>query len=263
MLLLAGGLSRMPAQAADAISESVITASLAGRSISALVTHLHEHDAFQRAILLLPGAPGIMKIRSVDSYSLKGNFLIRSRTFWLDRETVVFSVDAPSDEWSGFTGQFRASARYAEDIRGLLESIRRQYGPLALAIVGTSEGSVSAYYVARAAPEPDTKVIFTASLFLTSRNSPGLATLDFDNYKIPMLWVHHVDDPCPYTPFHESIRHAEKTRSPLIAVKSGNPGHGGACQAFTEHGFIGVEEETVRAMKMWLVQGVASDVVVP
>lgn len=263
LLLVLGWLFRMPAHAADEVSESVITASLAGRSISALVTHFHEHDAFRRAILLMPGSPGIMKIQSANSFSLKGNFLLRSRKFWLDRETIVFSVDAPSDEWAGFTGQFRAGARYAEDIRGLVDAIRQQYGPLSLAVVGTSEGSVSAYYAARAVPGPDTKAIFTASLFLTSRNSQGLATLDFATYNIPMLWVHHVDDPCRWTPFSEAKRLAEKTRSPLIAVKSGNPGRGDACQAFTQHGFIGVEEETVRAMKNWLVQGVVSDVVVP
>jgi hypothetical protein len=260
---LLAALAGLPARAADDVSESVITASLPGRSISALVTHWREHDAFRRAILLMPGYPGIMKLRSVDDYGLKGNFLLRSRQYWLDRETVVFSVDAPSDEWNGFSGVFRASERYAEDIRELVGVIRQQYGLMPLAVVGTSEGSVSAYYAARAVPRPDTKVIFTNSVFLSSSNVQGLSELDFDRYGLPMLWVHHVDDPCRLTPYAEAQRLAQKTGAPLITVKSGNAGRGPACQPYTQHGFIGVEEATVRAMKAWIEHGVANDVVQP
>lgn len=260
---LLAALAGLPVRAADDVSESVITASLPGRSISALVTHWREHDAFRRAILLMPGYPGIMKLRSVDDYALKGNFLLRSRQYWLDRETVVFSVDAPSDQWNGFSGTFRASERYAEDIRELVGVIRQQYGLMPLAVVGTSEGSVSAYYAARAVPRPDTKVIFTNSAFLSSSNVQGLSELDFDRYGLPMLWVHHVDDPCRLTPYAEAQRLAQKTGAPLITVKSGNAGRGPACQPYTQHGFIGVEEATVGAMKAWIEHGVANDVFQP
>lgn len=261
--LLLVALVGVPARAAGEVSESVITASLPGRSISALVTHWREHDEFRRAVLLMPGYPGIMKLRSVDDYALKGNFLLRSRQSWLDRETVVFAVDAPSDQWTGFSGAFRASERYAEDIRELVGVIRQRYGLMPLAVVGTSEGSVSAYFAARAVPRPDTKVIFTNSVFLSSSNVPGLSELDFERYGLPMLWVHHADDPCRLTPYAEAQRLAQKTGTPLITVKSGNAGRGPACQPFTQHGFIGVEAQTVQAMKTWLLQGVASDVVVP
>lgn len=251
------------ARADDAVSESVITAKFPDRSISALVTRLAEHGPFKRAIVLMPGHPGIMKIQSPESFGLKGNFLIRSRRFWLDRETVVFSVDAPTDEWGGFTGRFRASDRYAEDLRGLVQEIEKNFGKLPLVIVGTSEGSVSAYYAARALGPENVKVIFTSSLFNDSSNSPGLASLDLGELKTPMLWVHHADDPCRFTPFWQAKQHAEKTRSPLITVKSSNAGRGNPCQAFSQHGYVGVEEETVRAMKNWVVSGVAADVVVP
>ena len=246
--------------AADAVSESVITAALKGRSISALVSHWREHDAFARAVLLLPGSPGIMKIQAADAFGMTGNFLIRSRHAWLDRETLVVSVDAPSDEWSNFSGQFRATERYAQDIQGLIHTLRQQYGPLPLTLVGTSEGSVSAYYAAKAIGEPQTKVIFSASLFQGIRNSHGLNTLNFDDFKFPTLWVHHADDPCRVTPYSQAQQHAGKTRSPLITVRSSSAGRGEACKAFTQHGFVGMEAETVRAMKLWVVQGVVSDV---
>jgi len=245
------------------VSESVIAATFADRSIAALVTHLEQHQNFRRAIILMPGHPGIMKIRSAESFELKGNFLIRSRKMWLDAETVVFSVDAPSDEWQGFTGYFRSGARYAEDIRGLALEIGKRYGPLPLVIVGTSEGSISAYHAARALDPANVKVIFTSSLFNSSRNSPGLAGLDFDDFKVPMLWVHHDADPCAWTPYWQAKRHAEKTRSALVTVKSEQQGHGDPCKAFSPHGFVRVEAATVEAMKNWVLTGEARDVDVP
>lgn len=237
-----------------------MVAQLPGRSISALVTHLAEHDPFKRAIVLLPGHPGIMKIESAESYRLKGNFLIRSRRFWLDRETLVLSVDAPSDEWNDFSGRFRAGPRYAEDIRALAGEIEKAYGKLPLVLVGTSEGSVSAYHAARALGPDKLKVIFSSSLFENASNSPGLASLDFDGFEAPMLWVHHADDPCRWTPYWQARRHAEKTRSPLLTVRSTDAGRGNPCEAFSQHGFVGAEQETVRAMKRWVVDGAVEDV---
>ena len=160
-----------------------MVAQLPGRSISALVTHLAEHDPFKRAIVLLPGHPGIMKIESAESYRLKGNFLIRSRRFWLDRETLVLSVDAPSDEWNDFSGRFRAGPRYAEDIRALAGEIEKAYGKLPLVLVGTSEGSVSAYHAARALGPDKLKVIFSSSLFENASNAGSMHEV---------WWVIHV-----------------------------------------------------------------------
>ena len=250
-------------QADDLVKESVITANLPERSISALVTELAVHDALKRAIVLMPGSPGIMKIQSPETFSLKGNFLIRTRKYWLDRETIVFSMDAPTDEWRGFNGRFRSGTRYAEDVRGLFQEIEKTYGKLPLVIVGTSEGSVSAYFVAKALNAENIKVIFTSSLFNSSNNSFGLASLDFDDFKAPMLWVHHADDGCRFTPFWQAKRHAEKTGAPLITVNASNIGRGDPCEAFSQHGYVGAEEQTVRAMKNWVVNGIAADVVVP
>jgi hypothetical protein len=284
-LALAGlGWLGLPVWADEALSESVITATLPGRTIAALVTHRSEHDAFRRAVLLLPGHPGIMKIESAQAFAMKGNFLIRSRRHWLDRETLVFSVDAPSDEWAAFSVQFRSTQRYAQDIRALIDVIRAQYGALPLTFVGTSEGSISAYYAAKAeaarTPAPaDTKiesktdlktdlravskVIFSSSLFLPSRNARGMVTLDFDNFPAPMLWVHHASDPCRFTPYREAQRLAEQTKSPLITVQSSNPGRGEPCEAQSPHGFIGAEVPTVQAMKAWMVSGAVQDVLLP
>lgn len=242
------------------IEESVLTVRFPDRSLAALVSRQTGHGPLKRAVLLFPGHPGIMRIESADAFRLKGNFLVRSRRHWLDHETVTLAVDAPSDEWYRFFGNFRASERYAEDIRGLARQIEKSFGRLEWVVVGTSEGSVSAYFAARALAPERVKVIFSSSLFEASRTSPGLASLDFADFKVPMLWVHHASDPCRWTPYWQARRHAEKTGAPLITVDTSHPGRGEPCEAFSPHGFAGVEAQTVRAMKRWVVDGVAEDV---
>src|SRR2546428_10037102 len=82
--------------------ESVVTAKLERYSIAALVTHLESAKAFKHAIALFPGHPGIIKLQEDNGqpqYEMRGNFLVRSRRHWLDEETLVAVIDAPSDEW--------------------------------------------------------------------------------------------------------------------------------------------------------------------
>jgi hypothetical protein len=71
-----------------------------------------------------------------------------------------------------------------------------------------------------------------------------------------LLWVHHEDDPCTYTSYRDAREFSQRTRKPLLTVRGGGPGRGAACEAFTAHGFVGVERETVIAMRSWVKTGV-------
>ena len=228
----------------------VVTVALQGYSIAGLVTHLQY--------------PGIMKLSEANGqpqFELRGNFLVRSRRHWLDEETLGVVVDAPSDQWASFDQTFRARTRYGADVRALLEELGRRYAVSDWTFVGTSEGSVSAFHAARMNPGLARRVILTSSVFIATRNGPGLSGADWKQLSAPLLWVHHEDDPCQYTSYHDARRFAQRTASPLVMVRGGDPGHGGACQAFTAHGFVGVERETVLAMRSWVKDGkVPSDV---
>jgi hypothetical protein len=43
---------------------------------------------------------------------------------WLDEETLVVVVDAPSDEWRWFDHQFRETPRYGADVEALPQGDR-------------------------------------------------------------------------------------------------------------------------------------------
>ena len=47
----------------------------------------------------------------------------------------------------------------------------------------------------------------------------------------------------------------ERAAAPPVPGGGGGPGGGGACQAFTAHGFVGIEGETVAAMRSWVKTG--------
>lgn len=254
-----GAIALGAAAAAIAQTEGVLTAQRGGYTISALAMHRDGSGAFKHGIALFPGHPGIMKIRVAGDgepkYEQKGNFLIRTRRFWADDETLVLSVDAPSDQWTSFPQYFRATRRYGEDIAALLGAAAQKFGVQEWTFVGTSEGSISAYHAARMNPTLARRLILTSSLFEASRNGPGLGVPDAGELPAFTLWVHHVDDSCRYTPYAIAQRAAQRTGKPLISVRGGGPGKGEACQAFRAHGYVGVERPTVEAMRQWVKTG--------
>lgn len=263
--LLSLVLAFIPSIAAAQV-ETVVTAKLERYSIAALVVHAEGAKAFRHGIALFPGHPGILKLEELDGkpqHEQRGNFLVRSRRHWLDGETLVAVMDAPSDEWVAFSQDFRATPRYGSDVAFLLREIAGRFGVKDWTLVGTSEGSISAFHVARMNPKLAQRVILTSSLFSATRNGPGLTGARFEELTMPLLWVHHQDDPCQYTSYRDVRRYAEKTMSPLVTVRGGGPEKGGACQAFTAHGFVGVERPVVLAMRAWVKTGTVPADVAP
>ena len=103
-------------------SNEIVTVAVQDYTVSGLVTRLREPKAFKYGIALFPGHPGIMKLHEENGqprFELRGNFLVRSRDHWLDDETLVLVVDAPSDQWATFLQGFRETPRYGADVAAL------------------------------------------------------------------------------------------------------------------------------------------------
>ena len=237
----------------------VVTAKRDGYTVSGLVTHLQGVKSFKHGVALFPGSPGIMKLQVEDGrakFSLSGNFLVRSRRHWLDAETLVVVVDAPSDQWATFYQHFRETPRYGADVAALLKEVERLYPVGDWTFVGTSEGSVSAYHAARMNPSLARRTILTSSLFSPGKNGPGLSGINWKETPKDLLWVHHEDDPCSYTSYRDAKRYSQKSGKPLLTVRGGGPGRGPSCEAYSSHGYAGIERETVLAMRSWVKTGV-------
>lgn len=265
LILALGACGVRPAQAQGVESDpnlafptQVVTAKRDGYTITGLVTHAEGAKNFKYGVALFPGHPGIMRLREEDGrpkFELGGNFLVRSRRQWLDDETLVVVVDAPGNEWASFSQQFRETPRYGADVAALLTEISRNFSIEDWTYVGTSEGSISAFHAGRMNPLVARRVILTASVIRAGRNGPGLSGVNYAELKGKLLWVSHEDDPCDFTRYSLVKDAAQRSGAPLVKVSGGGPARGAACMAFTAHGFVGVERETVLAMRSWIKTG--------
>jgi pimeloyl-ACP methyl ester carboxylesterase len=266
LILALGACGARPALAQSVESDpnlayptQVVTAKRDGYTIAGLVTHLEGAKDFKYGVALFPGYPAIMRIREEGGglkFDMGGNYLVRSRRNWLDDETLVAVVDAPSDQWTSFSQRFRESPRYGADVAALLAEIGSKFGIGDWTYVGTSEGSISAFHAGRMNPAMARRVILTASVVRAGPNGPGLSGVRFADLKSRLLWVHHEDDPCNFTRYATAKALAQDSGAPLVTVRGGGPPRGPACMAYTQHGFVGLEEETVLAMRAWVKTGV-------
>ncbi|MFA4968633.1 MAG: hypothetical protein WC540_03310, partial [Sulfuritalea sp.] len=55
--------------------------------------------------------------------------------------------------------------------------------------------------------------------------------------------------------YRSARQFAEASRSPLLTVRGGGPSSGAPCEARSAHGFVGIERETVLAMRSWVKTG--------
>ena len=120
-------------------------------------------------------------------------------------------------------------------------------------VVGTSRSTLSAAYLGGALHGEIAGVVLTSSLFYRDQRArfPELAGYDWSKVKVPMLFVHHADDSCGATPYHEAQRVGR--RFPLVTVKGGKTAESPPCEPFAQHGFYGKEAETVDAIAAWML----------
>jgi pimeloyl-ACP methyl ester carboxylesterase len=206
------------------------------------------------AAILFPGAGGDIRLRAEDGEIrfAPNNFLVRSRALFASRGVAVAVFDAPSDQSGGMEDDFRLGAAHAEDIGKVVAEIRKRFPGTPVFLVGTSRGTISAASAGNRLANEVNGVVLTATLFLAAGPRPGLSRFDFATIPTPLLLVHHVRDGCTYTPYSSAKRLGE--RFPLVSVSGGLPPKSKPCDAMSEHGFLGKEEEAVEAIVNWMLK---------
>jgi Serine aminopeptidase, S33 len=212
--------------------------------------------------LLFPGSGGLIQLRSENGKPRfnQGNFLVRSRSEFINRGVVAAILDAPSDQQSGWGmgDEFRLGSDHFTDVSAVAGDLRKRFPGVPLFLVGTSRGSISAAALGARFPEGDIAgAVLTATMFRRSpKNSkepgPGLSKFDFGTIGAPLLFAHHVSDQCESTPYAEAARLSEKY--PLITVFGGSTPQSGPCDALSQHGFFGKEAETVEQIVNWMLK---------
>ena len=211
--------------------------------------------------VLFPGSGGLIQLRTENGKPRfnQGNFLVRSRAEFTKRGVVAAIMDAPSDQQGGWGmgDDFRLGAAHFTDISAVVEGLEKRFPEVPLFLVGTSRGTISAAALGARFGQRAAGAILTATMFRqTPKNSKepgqGLSKFDFATIKAPLLFVHHVSDQCESTPYGEAARLSDKY--PLITVFGGASPQSGPCEAFSQHGFLGKESETVEEIVNWMLK---------
>jgi hypothetical protein len=204
--------------------------------------------------VLFPGGAGKVDLERETARALldRGNFLVRSRRLFTGSGIVAAVMDAPSDQPSGMRDEFRLGSAHAEDIGRVVADLKSRYPGLPVFLVGTSRGTISAASAGQRLGPVVAGVALTATPFLATQRQPGLSGFDFSPIPVPLLFVHHVDDGCDYTPHSAAKRLAD--RYPVISVSGGLPPRSKPCDAMSAHGFLGREADTVEAIAKWMLK---------
>jgi hypothetical protein len=199
-------------------------------------------------VILLAGGPGHVRI-SNGGDTKNENFLVRSRQLFVQKQLVAVVVDAPTDHPEGMTVAFRETTEHVSDMIGIIAWARSRWPGKPVWLVGTSRGTQSAATVASALANdvrgPD-GIVLTSSILARSPRDPGTPVQErpLDKLKIPVLVVHHQDDPCPIC----APRLLSELKLPpggKIIMETGGSSFGDPCQAFSHHGYNGIEGAVV------------------
>jgi hypothetical protein len=188
-----------------------------------------------------------------------GNFLIRSRAKFVAAGFATIALDVPSDHADGIDEAFRKEADHAADI-GAVVAWARQKVKAPIWLVGTSMGTISAASAAIRLGNRIDGLVLTSSVTASGRNSPGLgvSTLDVDKIAVPALVMDHVNDACKVSPpGNADVIAKHMTASPRVAVQmmsGGDEPRSQPCEAFSYHGYLGVEDKAVTAIAAFITQ---------
>jgi pimeloyl-ACP methyl ester carboxylesterase len=245
---------------AGASAQEIITlATRKGVTQSFFLTSIPKN--LQAIAILFPGSGGSINLRTENGQARfnQGNFLVRSRAEFVKRGVVAAIVDAPLDQQGGWgmSDEFRLGDQHLTDISAVIEDLGKRFPGVPLFLVGTSRGTISAASVGARLGERLAGVVLTSTMFRpaprrSKEPGPGLSKFEFAIVKVPLLFVHHVSDQCESTQYSDGAWLAEKY--PLISVFGGSPPQSGPCDAFSQHGYLGKESETVEQIVNWMLK---------
>jgi hypothetical protein len=204
-------------------------------------------DAPKATVILLAGGPGRVRIDS-NGDTRNGNFLVRSRALFAQQQLATVVLDSPSDHPNGMTVAFRESDEHVSDVVAAIEWARKRWGK-PVWLVGTSRGTQSAAYVAKATlgtrDSPD-GIVLTSSILARSRRDPGTPVQEegLQSLRVPVLVVHHEADPCPICA-PSLLGELKLPANSKIVMESGGISTGDPCEAFSHHGYNGIEGAVV------------------
>lgn len=217
------------------------------------------------SVILFAGGHGALRLRDASSMNWGAkNFLVRSRDKFAAQGLMVAVVDAPSDQQHGMNAIFRMSRAHASDIGAVVRYLRKE-GGAPVWLVGTSMGTFSAAGGAIAAKKVNGLVLTSTitrakpdwKIARSHRN--GVASMKLSRVAVPTLIMSHRNDGCELTPAADASklkrRLSRSAKVEIVLLKGGSPPQSDPCEAMSQHGFLGIEDEAVTTIAKFVKAG--------
>ena len=228
----------------------------------------HDGASSKGAVILLAGGNGRLDITPDGEITtnLAFNQLVRTRALYQAKGFDTMVPDLAPDMKVGtdsVQSGYRVSQNYADDIGAMIKYLR-MHGADPVVVIGTSRGSGgAANAVAKLgdAAQPDAAIYTSAFLKLDCSDPINLWCLTGDRprkLKVPTLVMWHIDDQCPATPPSAvpPFKHWWENGTHLnLARKSFSGGlmpESDVCEAKSQHGFWGLDQQVVNAASEWI-----------
>ena len=208
-------------------------------------------------VLLFAGDDGALHLTANGPTTLRGNFLIRTASYWVQQGDAAVMIDTPSDYPNGIDDGFRLGMDGFRDIDAVIKVLRQRFPSAKIALVGTSRGTVSVGNVLVRGPDLADAFVLTSPVSIAQGGKAGVSGLDVDGTKARTLVVSNHHDACPSALFYGASHLAERNHFDFIAVESTSGGgdRRSDCGAHSPHGFLGIEDEVLGDINSWLAAG--------
>lgn len=259
------------AKASEGLKETLVTVKPTPDSSLSGVISVREisSSAPTKLVVLLPGHPSILNAvienGKIVKSSLSGNFLVRARRQLIDDNIITVLVDCRIDKNIGTEcpEDYMGSSARHDDIRLLTDEAKKQFPTLTeIWLVGTSYGTVTTSKIPTEYQSRYTGVIHTSTINY-SKFIRSMSGVKYDEIKLPQLFIHHKDDNCGSAKYTGILGIASDYKIPLYTVSgdkkredekiSSNP-----CDAFTPHGYKGIEAGVMKLIQSAIVNGIKS-----
>jgi hypothetical protein len=180
---------------------------------------------------------------------LAGNFLIRTRALWAAQGFAIEILGSLDDK--SLNGE-RLTTAYTEAIGRAVDFARRQV-KAPVWPVGTSNGTIAAVNGGARLGGKIAGVVLTSSV--TRSFDESVFKADLGAIAVPMLIVANRGDTCLASPPEDAPRLAAAlARSPKTGVMlvDSNEIRSAPCEAFSPHGYYGIESEIVARIAAWV-----------
>jgi pimeloyl-ACP methyl ester carboxylesterase len=207
------------------------------------------------AVVMFPGGDGRIGIDDNGSISRPGNFLIRTRSIWLARGMLFVAVDAAPSR-AGIKGDRIGSANQ----RAIAEIVRivHQRTSAPIWLLGTSAGAPAAMAGAASLPTNAIRGVVISSPVSVPGQRDSVFDVPLARITVPVLIQIHRYDGCFLSPPAGAAGiKAALTSSRTVEVQEftgGSVPHSPPCEAFSPHGFVGIEETVVNAAAAWITR---------